>query len=119
MMITRRAVRSEFFYKNKIDFFDSTAKKDAFVAICGCNDLVLVTTEINGKRYEKLVVVKQLKTKTVDQVLKNAVDKTTESISKWLGANANGQDFYNHGIKTGKTIDGCSLGSYFEYCSDF
>lgn len=86
------------------------------VVVIGVNDLVLITTECNGKCYEKLNLVKQYKTKTPDEACKKAVEATCDKLESWMYAKSslNGQDFYKHGIKTNQSYNGLPLGGYFE-----
>lgn len=106
-------MRTEQFYRTTISYDDRNGSNEVIVA--GCDNMILIRTECNGKVYEKLTFLKPMKTKTADEQVKREMKKTVDKICGWLPAKVNGQHFYKHSIKTNQTIDGMSLSSYFEY----
>lgn len=105
------------YYQAKIPYTVKNRKETGVVVVTGVNDLVLITTDCNGKTYEKLENVKQSRKMTPDEACHKAVETAARKLHEWISKKkegVNGQDFYKHCIKTGQEINGFSLGNYFE-----
>ena len=102
----------------EMDFIDIIAKKHSTIRVIGANELILISAESLGRKFEKLINVKQLKNKTPDESMEKAHGKVMESIKKWVlekEAILTGNDFEKHGIKQNQRMNGMSLTDYFEY----
>lgn len=109
-------IRTNNWHKASIPYraVSSKESEDSQLMIAGVDDFILISTNCNGKIYEKLVQIMQQKGRTPDETLKQAVDEWVEKVQKWMKPEMNGQDFYKHDIKTGRTKGDFSLGNFFE-----
>ena len=111
------AIMTDAFYQAKIPYNVKNRDETGMVVVTGVNNLVLITTDCNGKTYEKLVNIKHNRNMTPDEACMRAVEYEARKLQGWISKKkegVNGQDFYKHCIKTGQEINGFSLGNYFE-----